>query len=62
MMADNRLLNDNDDNGVGGGDDIFVYTGGDQQVPRDVERVRVAENVDTIVAMNCMPDRSGGPQ
>ncbi len=49
MMADNQLLNDND-NGVGGGDDIFVYTGGDQEVPRDVERVRIAENVDTILA------------
>ena len=45
-MADNRLLND----GVGGGDDIFVYTGGEQRVPRDVKRVRIAENVDTIAA------------
>jgi hypothetical protein len=44
MMADNQLLN-----GVGGGgDDIFVYTGGEQQVPRGVKRVRIAENVDTI--------------
>ncbi len=44
-MADNQLLND----GVGGGgDDIFVYTGGEQQVPFDVKRVRIAENVDTI--------------
>ncbi len=46
MMADNQLLN----NGVGGGDDIFVYTGGDQRVPRDVRQVRIAENVDTILA------------
>ncbi len=43
MMADNQL-NDVD------GDDIFVYTGGEQRVPRDVERVRIAENVDTIPA------------
>jgi hypothetical protein len=43
-MADNQLLNNNNDN-----DDIFVYTGGDQQVPRDVKRVRIAENVDTIL-------------
>ncbi len=47
MMADNQLLLNN---GVGGGDDIFVYTGGDQQVPHDVERVRIAENMDTIPA------------
>ncbi len=48
MMADNQLLN----NGVGGGgdDDVFVYTGGEQRVPRDVKRVRIAENVDTILA------------
>ena len=45
-MADNQLLNDD---GVGG-DDIFVYTGGDQEVPRDVKRVRIAENVDIIRA------------
>jgi hypothetical protein len=31
-MADNQLLNNN---GVGG-DNIFVYTGGDQEVPLDV--------------------------
>ncbi len=44
-MADNEL------NDVGGGGDIiFVYTGGDQEVPRDVKRVRIAENVDTIPA------------
>jgi hypothetical protein len=43
MMADNQL------NDVGG-DDFFVYTGGEQQVPRDVKRVRIAENVDTIPA------------
>jgi hypothetical protein len=43
MMADNQL------NDVGG-DDIFVYTGRGQEVPRDVKRVRIAENVDTILA------------
>ena len=32
-----------------GDDDIFVYTGGDQQVPRDVKRVRISENIDTIL-------------
>ncbi len=47
MMADNQLLNNNG----GDGDDIFVYTGGEQEVPRDVKRVRIAENVDTILAM-----------
>ena len=47
-MADNQLLLGDDD--VGGGDDVFVYTGGDQEVPRDVRRVRIAENVDTIAA------------
>ncbi len=31
-------------------DDIFVYTGGDQEVPRGVTRVRIAEDVDTIPA------------
>ena len=46
MMADNQLLNDNG----GDGDDILVYTGGEQQVPRDVKRVRIAENIDTIPA------------
>ena len=44
MMADNQLFNDND----GGDDDVFVYTGGEQEVPRDIKRVRIAENVDTI--------------
>jgi hypothetical protein len=43
-MADNELLDDD----VGGGDDIFVYTGGEQEVPFGVKRVRIAENVDTI--------------
>jgi hypothetical protein len=43
MMADNELNNV-------GGDDIFVYTGGDQEVPRDVKWVRIAENIDTIPA------------
>jgi hypothetical protein len=41
MMAGNQLNNV-------GGDNIFVYTGGEQEVPRDVKRVRIAENVDTI--------------
>jgi hypothetical protein len=49
MMADNQLLIDNNNNG-GGDDDVFVYTGGDQEVPRDVKRVRIAEDVDTIPA------------
>ena len=40
IMA-NILLND-------GVEDIFVYTGGEQEVPRDVKRVRIAENVDTV--------------
>jgi hypothetical protein len=31
-------------------DDIFVYTGGEQHVPFDMKRVRIAENVDTIPA------------
>jgi hypothetical protein len=50
-MADNQLLNNGDggDDG-GGGDDIFVYTGGDQEVPRDVKRVRIAATIDTIPA------------
>ena len=48
MMADNQLLLEDD--GVGGGD-IFVYTGGvlyEQELPDDVKRVRIAENVDII--------------
>jgi hypothetical protein len=44
-MEENQLLLE--DNDVGG-DDIFVYTGGEQRVPDDVKRVRIAENVDTI--------------
>ena len=43
-MAD-ILLNGGDDDDD---DDIFVYTGGEQEVPRDVKRVRIAENIDTI--------------
>ena len=43
MVADNELNNV-------GGDDIFIYTGGDQEVPRDVKRVRIAEDIDTIPA------------
>ncbi len=53
MIADNQLLNDNDDDGdgvVGGGDDIFVYTGGEQEVPDDVRRLRIAESINTIPA------------
>jgi hypothetical protein len=46
-MADNQFL---DNDGVGGDDEIFVYTGGDQEVPLDVRRLRIAENVDTIPA------------
>ena len=46
MADDNQLLNNN---GVGG-DDVFVYTGGEQRVPRDVKRVRIAE-IDSIPAM-----------
>ena len=29
------------------GDDIFVYTGGDQQVPRDVRRAKIDESAAT---------------
>ncbi len=29
-------------------DDVFVYTGRGQRVPRDVKRARIAENIDTI--------------
>jgi hypothetical protein len=43
MEENNRL-------GNGGDDDIFVYTGGEQEVPRDVRRVRIAESIDTIPA------------
>ena len=49
-MADNNQLADGNNY-----DDIFVYMGGEQQVPfgrrrvpRDVKRLRIAENVDTI--------------
>ena len=31
-----------------GGDDIFVYMGGEQEVPRDVRRAKIDESVDTI--------------
>ena len=44
-MADIQLLFGNG----GDDDDIFVYTG-EERVPRDVRRVRIAENVDTILA------------
>jgi hypothetical protein len=46
MMADNHQFLGDDV-----GDDIFVYTGGEQEVPWDVKRVRIAENVDTILAV-----------
>ncbi len=39
MMADNQLLNNN---GVGG-DEVFLYTGGEQEVPRDVKQESTAE-------------------
>jgi hypothetical protein len=45
-MEDNELLEEN--NGVGGGD-VFVYTG-EEYPPRDVKRVRIAENVYAILA------------
>ena len=45
-MADNHQLLLLDD--VGDGDDVFVYTGGDQEVPGDVKQVRIAESIDTI--------------
>ncbi len=56
-MADNQLLNNNNDGDVGGDDDIFVYTGGEQRVPDDVRRLRIAENVDTIAAAICIECR-----
>lgn len=37
MMADHQFDNDNDE-----GNDIFVYTGGEQEVPTDVRRVRIS--------------------
>ncbi len=45
-MADNDQLagGNNDD----GGDDIFVYMGGEQEVPRDVKRAKIDETLDTI--------------
>jgi len=45
-MADHELLL----NGVGDDDVIFMYTGGEQEVPRNVKRVRIAENIGTILA------------
>ena len=50
MADDNQLLNNN--NAVGGDEDIYfcVHWRGEQEVPRDVKRVRIAENVDTIPA------------
>ena len=41
-MADDQLLADDDD------DAAFVFMGGDQEVPRDVRRVRIDESIDTI--------------
>ena len=52
MMADDQLLN-----GDVGDDDVFVYTGGEQRVPDDVRRLRIAENVDTIPAGVCIECR-----
>ncbi len=46
IIESNQLMNNNNDDG----DDIFVYTGGEQEVPRDVKRVRIAENINTIPA------------
>jgi hypothetical protein len=51
--GNNQLAGGNNDDG---GDDIFVYTGGEQEVPRDVTRARIDESVDTIprgVFRNC---------
>jgi hypothetical protein len=48
-MAD-ALLNNGDDG------DIFIYTGGEQEVPRDVRRANIDESVDTVLArafQNC---------
>ena len=44
-MADNHHLADgnNDDDDI-----IFVYTGGEQEVPRDVKRAKIDESIDTI--------------
>ncbi len=44
MMADHQFDDDDD------GDDIFVYTGGEQEVPIDVRRVRISRLVDIILA------------
>ncbi len=43
-------MNDNNGGNVGGDDDIFVYTGGEQRVSFGGKRLRIAENVDTIPA------------
>ncbi len=40
-MADDQLLADDDDV-------VFDFVGGDQEVPRDVRRVRIDESIDTI--------------
>ncbi len=45
-MAD-ILLNGGGDDDVG---NIFVYTGGEQEVPRDVRRAKIDESIDTIPA------------
>jgi hypothetical protein len=42
-MAD-HLLNGDD----GGDGDIFMYTGGEQEVPRNVRRAKIDESIDTI--------------
>jgi hypothetical protein len=50
IMMQLLLGNDGGDDADGGDEDMFVYTGGDQEIPRDVKRVRIAENIDTIPA------------
>jgi hypothetical protein len=48
-MADNQLFDDGDD------DDIFVYTGGEQEVPDDVRRAKIDESID-IIPTNAFAD------
>ncbi len=44
MADNNQLVVDDDD----GGDDVFVYMGGEQEVPRDIRRAKIDEAIDTI--------------